>query len=137
MNSKLNLNIRGNITISSNKSGLLYNNSNTIGPDELEIVARCLALLNTTGGVDNIQVSGDFGDPVLREIFEKEYDPVTNSVRFTTIFYETDFDGEITDLALKSLSFGDLILATKTGLSIIKDSTSRVRIDWKITIEQC
>lgn len=136
MQSKLNLRFRGHIKATSNKLGILYNNSNTIGADALEIVTRCLGQLGNTQQVDTIIVDGNFGTSE-RTVIENSYNAVDNSITFSAIFYEGDFDGQISDMKLISESLGDKVMATKAGLSITKDGSSRLRIDWKINVEQC
>ena len=82
--------------------------------------------------VDTIRVVGDFG--TLSKTIESSWiSDDRKRVIFSTTFNETDFDGEINSLTLKKTSSG-YIMGTKTGLQIVKDSASRVKINWIINI---
>lgn len=135
MHNKINLNIKGHILVTSNKNGVMYNEHNTIAPDALAILINCLNQRDYTKQIDSINVTGPGIGTVSRSIISSQYDPATNSITFRTVFYEFDFNGVIEELELKSNSFGSRVFATKDGLSIMKDSESRIQIDWKINIE--
>lgn len=81
--------------------------------------------------VDTIKARGGFGT-FDGTITEKIYRPEDNSITFSTLYEEGDFNGEIKSLELRHT--GGYIMAYKAGLSVVKDSQSRVKINWKITV---
>ena len=134
MKDNLKISLKGQIKITSNKQGVLYNSRNTIGEDALEIITRCLTQLDFIKSVNIVKASGDFGDfdASTTDVF---YNASPNSIMFRAIFYENDFAGTIEDLKLMSTALPGKVMAFKTGLSIEKDNSERVQVDWRIYIQ--
>lgn len=129
------LKARGYITL--RKGGrVVYRNHNQIGPDMLKIVTMCLSQLQGNRQVDTIKAIGDFGS-IDRPITGINYESETNTIIFSTVFYEFDFNGTLESLELLSLSLGNALLAKKDDLDIFKDGNSRLQIDWAIKINDC
>lgn len=82
--------------------------------------------------VDIIKARGTFGEFNV-PIDSARVDNDKRTITFTGTFLEEHFSGEITSLELRKESTG-YIMAYKTGLSIVKDSDSRVKINWTIKI---
>lgn len=129
--SKLEIGIKGLVQIFDNKSGLVFIDHNQIEAGAEEIVAACLTQLNGIKQIDTMVVTGDFGT-VTKQVSASEIN--TNAVTLKTVVLEDDFNGTITSLELRSNSAGNLLMATKDDLSIVKDGESRVQINWTITI---
>lgn len=86
---------------------------------------------NIMNSVDIIKAKGPFGN-FSKPIVDKIHYPNENKLVFTTIFEEEDFNGEIRSLDLAHTQ--GYIMAFESGLSIVKDSESRVKINWEINI---
>lgn len=132
MKENIKLGIRGHIKATSNKDGLVFNDHNEISSGALETILKCMSQLNGEAKVDTIKALGTFGNKE-RDITFVQYNSNDNTMLFRTIFYEFDFDGTITSLELNSESLGTQ-LANRTSLSIFKDDSARLQIDWKIQI---
>ena len=136
MNDKVNLNLKGEITITNISTGkVLEKFSNAITASAIEILLNALPAVPNQAFVDTIRFIGTFGD-VSKGITNSQVNASENSVTFITEALEDDFNGTIQGLQLEMANMG-LTLATKTGINIEKDSTVRVEIRWKITINQC
>lgn len=133
---RIELKAKGYIKILNGEDQILWEDHNAIGPDMLMIVTRCLTQLGFNKQVDTIRAIGDFGT-VDRVINETSYTADTNTITFKTTFYEFDFDGNLTDLRLLSLSLGGALLALREELNIDKDGSSRLKVEWSITISNC
>lgn len=127
------LKIKGIITISSDKTGIIYKEHNTITEDALEVVMNCLYQGNFTKQIDTIKVMGPFGQ-FSKGISSGIYNPLDKSISFKAVFLENDFTGTITDMELIAESFYQKAFAKKDGMSIYKDDESRIQIEWKIKI---
>lgn len=136
MGDNFELGIRGHIKAINNKTGILYNDPNTIGSGALGIIIQTLSQIGGTVQVDTIKANGAFGQTETN-ITSAQYNQAEKSITFKATFLEDDFNGTVEDLELKSNSLGGLVMAQKTGLSIIKDSDSRLQIEWKIIITLC
>lgn len=129
----LNVGIKGFVTILSNKDGKVLEEHNAIDViNAPEILLRSLTNLDFDKTINSIRVEGNFG------IFDKpissaEYNGTGQSITFSTIMEEGDFDGTINKLSLRSTALG-LNLANKENLSILKDSQSRILITWRISL---
>lgn len=82
--------------------------------------------------VDHIVVTGNFGQ-LNKPIDNSRISEDGTQLVFSTTLNEGDFDGNIRGVDLKNLS-RNYLMATKSGLNIVKDSESRVRISWTINI---
>jgi hypothetical protein len=106
----------------------LWDNHNDITSNALRIVSRALAG-NVNFKVDNIAAyrSNQFvsGAPISGYQF-----PTSDTVVFTAIFDESSFNGTVDELRLVS-GFGGTF-SIIDNLSIIKDNTSRIAIEWSI-----
>lgn len=133
MKDQFNLSLKGEITITSNRFGTIYRNNNAIGENALEIITRCLSTINSDNSVSIIKATGDFGESeaIINAVF---YEPSPNMIKFRAVFYEQDFSGTINTLELISEGLG-LRLAFKEGLSILKNNSERVQVDWRIYIQ--
>ena len=130
---KLNLSIKGFITAFSNKDGKVLEEHNAINnSDAVEILTRSLTNVDFNKQIDIINASGAFGS-VDKSINTAVYDPTLEQIEFSTTFEEADFDGTITELKLKSSGL-NMYLANKSSISIIKDSQSRLQVNWVIKI---
>lgn len=127
------LGIRGHILVTSNKEGVLYDHSNTISSGALPTIIQCLSQIGGNKSLDSIKAIGDFGSAQVA-ISNTHYNPGESSIEFTALFDENSFNGTVTTLKLMSVSLGDIEFAKKTGLSLLKDSQTRLQIKWKITI---
>lgn len=135
MKDTLRIGLEGHVRVTSNKYGVVYDNSNTIGINALEILTRCMGQVDLEKSVDKIKVSGPFGE-FTGDIIANNYISAENAMEFSAIFYENNFDGTVTELELQCSALGNKIMATRTGVSILKDAATRLRVDWKITVTQ-
>lgn len=136
MADNFNLSINGHIKILSLDSGnILFEQHNKIGSDALEIITRCMTQVDFSKSVDKIKAYGDF-QAIEGDISFVNYIPSTNTLLFRTIFMEFDFDGTIDRLELRSSALNK-VFAMKEGLNILKDSKTRIQIDWGITVTNC
>lgn len=133
---KIKIGIKGHISIIDGDNNLLLDQHNAIGPQAVQVITQCLTQLNFAKSVNGIRATGSFGT-VTQNIFRTVYDPIANNITFRAVFYEEDFQGVITDLELISTALSGAILAEKKGLTISKDSSSRIQIDWTININLC
>jgi len=125
--------IKGYVVITDLKSGkVLFEGSNTTTGDALEITARSLSNLNSAPAIDLIRAIGS-GFSVDKAIATATYNSGENSMNFSAIFLEADFDGTVTEARLASSVLG-LDFAIKTGLSVLKGAASQLSIAWKITL---
>jgi len=130
----LNIGIKGQVSI--RKEGkLIYRKHNEITSDALKIIMMSLAGVPNKPFIDIMVASGDFDDVDL-DIFDTEYDPTEGSITFIATAFEGSFDGTLTKLELRSSLLG-LSLAIKEPLSIVKDDSTRLQFEWKITITNC
>lgn len=133
MNDTIYLDLRGHIEI-FNEDELIYSEKNAITNDAIFIL---LNSLNTTGvrnGIDTLKVSVGFSI-IKKPISEAIVNNIDNSITFTTILVENDFNGNINELSLESIKLGKLF-STKSGLNINKDNNMRLKINWKIIINK-
>lgn len=136
MTEKFNLSINGHIKIISSKDNkILFEQHNQIESDALEIITRCMSQVDFNKSVDKIKAYGNFLS-TEREVFFVNYTPSTNTMLFRATFMEFDFDGTIDKLELRCSALNK-IFASKDSLSILKDSQSRVQVDWKISVTSC
>ena len=136
MNDKLNIGLNGHIkVISSKDNSILFEEHNQIESTALEIITRCLSQVDFNKSVDKIKAYGNF-TAIEREIFFVQYNPAENSMLFRATFFEFDFDGTIDKLELRCSALNKMF-ASKDNLSILKDSQSRVQVDWKISVTSC
>lgn len=130
---KVRIKLRGHVTVTSSKEGVVYDKTNTISPDALEIVANCLYQGDYRKQIDSIKAIGAFGESV-RAIERMDYISSTNSIALIATFSEGDFTGEVTELKLISASYNNKEFAVRAGVSILKNSDTRLEVTWKIQI---
>lgn len=136
---KVNLKIGGHIKVYNGKE-LVFEEPNQIMPKALDIILRSLDTTQNLG-VNKLRVVTSAGE-VIKDISSIEISTITRSIRFTTILLESDFNGYINSLYLRSESeepttnIEPLDFSGKTGLSILKDSNTRLMINWEITINK-
>lgn len=131
---KQEINIQGRVSILINNK-VIFNKTNNITNDSLQIIMRCLAGIPNNPTIDTIKAQGDFGDVNLN-IFDSVYDISEGNITFIATAFENSFDGNLTDLKLHSSLLG-LNLAEKTDLNIYKDDSTRLEIRWSIKITNC
>ena len=133
MNDSIYLDLMGHIEIFNNGE-LIFSEKNAITNDAIFIL---LNSLNTTGehnGIDTLNVSVGFAI-IRKPITEAIVNNIDNSITFTTILVENDFNGNINQLSLQSSKLGKLF-SIKSGLNINKDNNMRLKINWKIIINK-
>lgn len=128
-------NIRGEITILKGNE-IIFKDHNEITGDALEILIRGLANVPINYSVDVIRMQGDDFVFVNKTISNTIIDPVEPSITFITQALEEDFNGTIHTLTLLMSSI-DKKLANRTGLSIVKNSITRLEVRWKISLSLC
>jgi hypothetical protein len=134
MRDQAKIKIKGEVTISRNGE-VIFCKHNTISGQALEIILRSLASVPVAVSVDQVVFGGDFGS-VTKSIVDTEVNNLLSSITFITQALEEDFEGNITNLKLKS-GLMDVDFATKGGISIDKDNATRIEVRWKITINNC
>jgi len=82
--------------------------------------------------VDTIRAVGNFGS-ITKAIESSWISEDKKQIIFSTTFDETDFNGQINYLELRKESTG-YIMGTKNNVQVVKDSESRVKINWTINI---
>lgn len=135
MNTLLPVEIKGHIKITNQLGETLFDDNNAVGENAYEIICRCLSQLDFNKSVDIIESEGDYGQSQAT-IEHVEYNQMNNSMLFRATILENDFEGTINSLFLTSSPLNGL-MAKKEGLSIYKDNSSRLQIDWVITINPC
>ncbi|MAO08033.1 MAG: hypothetical protein CL596_04900 [Alteromonas sp.] len=95
---------------------------NVISPNTME---------NIKGSINTIRVKGNF--TTFDAEVESRYDNEKETIYFTSILKDDDFSGTINILELRNPDIGYL-LDSKSGLNILKDSESRVRINWAVKL---
>lgn len=133
---KITLGIKGHVTMktidSSEEDNIIFENSNNITTDALEIVTRCLTQQDFNKSVDRIKIIGDFGEQESTVNFV-QYNP-DNSIMFRAVFPESTFSGMVTGLELICSAL-DKKLAVKEDLAIFKENSNLLlQVDWKIII---
>lgn len=135
MTDNLKIQLKGKLEVSilskNDKEEIILNDDNQIESGAIEILTRCLSQLNFSKSLDVMEAIGDFG--AVEKFISIANFPAENQIQLTCIFEETDFNGTVTDLKMKSSSLG-LVFSSKTGLSITKDDDMRLRVRWTITI---
>jgi hypothetical protein len=132
MTDNINIGLKGHIIITSSSGEILFEEHNEIESSAITIVARCLTQLDFSKAVDKIRASGNF-TAYEREVTKVDYNAGENSVKFTAVFFEEDFDGIVTKLELRCGTL-NLNFAKKEGLNLAKDNNSRIQVDWKIYV---
>lgn len=135
MNEKINLKIRGEVTIIDSSSKVVLQEANAISADALEVLLNCMSNVPNEAHIDSIVMIGTFGQ-ISKGVTNSILDPVEKSITFITQAFENDFNGTLESLRLEMGVMG-LVFATKTGLSIEKDNETRVEVRWKITLNNC
>lgn len=109
----------------------VYNGHNDLTSDWDNILRRALAGQNNA----HITKIGAYKNGALlaeADITQFNYPTgVSNEIEFVAVFSETSFDDTLDEIRLTAplASF-----SSKTGLSIQKDQTAKLSIDWKLTI---
>mgnify|MGYP000935702506 CR=1 FL=1 len=137
VNNKLNIGIKGEITVKtinpSKEEEVIFNSSNNITMDSLEIITRCLSQQDFNKSVDRIKIIGDFGQQEST-VNNVHYIPQENAIVFRAVFPESQFSGMITGLELICSALNKK-LAIKENLTIFKENSNLLlQVDWKIII---
>lgn len=131
METNLKVGLKGRIQVFKNGVEVL-NEPNTIHPNALVVVSRCLGGTPEAPAVDTITFSGSVIGNNPKQVIEAYYLPGGQSMVFRAIALEGDFSGTIENFTLSSTLAGTL--ATKSGYSIDKDDITRMEVRWTITI---
>jgi len=132
MTDKLAPKLSGEITILRNGI-LVYRESNSINlANASEILLNCMGSLNHPNRIDGIKITGPFGN-ITKVISTSTIDNVNHTITFVATAYEGDFNDYINQLELRMGGLNKT-LAIKTGLSILKNSTAEIEIQWKIKL---
>ena len=139
---RLDLNMKGHIQVHKGEE-LIFEEHNQIMPKALLIILNSLDATRNIG-INKLHVVTSAGE-VKKDITTTLVNPTSNSVTFTTVLLETDFNGYINSLYLRSEPVGLLVggmsgelpnFSGKTGLNILKDGNTRLKISWEITINK-
>lgn len=128
---KLKLGLKGEVTIF--RDGILvFRERNTITGDATEILLNLLANPTSGSSIDGIRFIGDF-TAIVKPISERIIDLPNKSVTYVATALEADFNGTISDLNL-NMGLLNKNIATKGGLSILKNNMASIEIRWEIQI---
>lgn len=132
MGDNINIDLKGHIEVYQDEQ-LILSEPNAITNNAIHVILSSLGT-QINNGIDILRVK--VGTQTIdKPILESTVDINDNSITFTTILVENDFNGVINQLYLHS-SLLDKSFSSKTGLSILKDDNMRIKIKWKITINK-
>jgi hypothetical protein len=134
METRINLNIQGEVNLFINDK-VIYKDNNSITGDSLQILMMSLAKVPIETHIDRIIVKGDFDD-VITPITNSIFNATEGSITFIGKIETSQAIGTISELNLNTSTL-DKNLATKVGMTVVKNSTVEIEIRWKITIINC
>lgn len=112
------------------KKQLLVNQKNALVLNAKKIIAYALA--NQSGYyIDTIKAYKSSGLLATSPLVTYSF-PTSEKVKFTTRFNETSFNDTLDEIRLTSIGGGDFSIVT--GLSVLKDNTLQLQIEWLLTI---
>jgi len=109
---------------------LLEDRSNALVPNAKTILTYLLGG-QSTSAITNILVYKAAGLLATSPFLTVSY-PSSDEVKFTTRFNEASFNDTLDELRLISAVGGDFSIVT--GLSLLKDNTLQLEIEWLLTI---
>lgn len=138
---KLNLDMKGHITIHKGDE-VIFEEKNQILPEALNIILRALDTTKNRG-INKLHVVTSVGE-ISKDIESAIVNEANSSITFTTTLLESDFNGLINSLYLRAVPPTGEVSNTivipnfsgKTGLSILKDAGTRLRVSWEIIINK-
>lgn len=133
MEEKIKMDVKGWLILkgidSKGNEMILYNDHNTLTGDAKEILTYILA--GESWGLNKIKVLKNnvelASNTNLSHVF-----PTTDSVQFSCMFSETDFNDTLDELQLISQS--GKIFSKVSSLNVFKDNTVKLMVTWKLTI---
>ena len=129
MKEKIKARVKGFIKAYNNLTGeILYDGKNSLTASANELITKSLG---STNFLSTIEASKD-GDVLKNANVVLTTHPDENSVRLRAVFYEDDFDDTLDKLELKYN--GLEVFSSKGGLSINKNSTTQIAVEWTLTI---
>lgn len=134
MNQLLNTEVKGWVkifAIRGDQRELILDQKNAVLTNAKKIIAHTIGQ-DPTMAIDTIEVYKASGLLADQSTLTISFPPGDNIVKFSGRFDEGSFNDTLDELRLKSSIGGDF--SQVTGLSVLKDNTMQIEIEWILTI---
>lgn len=129
MKQKVKASIKGHILITDVKTNeVLYDGANNLTVDAEELVTKMLGTSSYLSTIAALKFSVDLKNANISSVTY----PDTSSVKLKAVFVESDFDDTLDELQLRFN--GTDAFSEKTGLSITKNSSLQIAVEWTLSI---
>lgn len=129
MNQKLTASIKGHILITDVITNeVLYDGANNLTVDAEELVTKMLGTSSRLSTIAAMKASSDLKNANVSSVTY----PDTSSVKLKAVFVESDFNDTLDELQLRF--DGTDAFSEKTGLSISKNGSTQIAVEWTLTI---
>lgn len=129
MKQKLKATVKGHIFAYDNLTGdVLYDGPNNLTAAAEELLTKLIGTGNYLSTIAALKASVDLKNA---NVVEVTY-PDTSSVKLRAIFTESDFDDTLDELQLRYN--GADVFSQKTGLSIAKNGTTQIAVEWTLNV---
>jgi len=120
--------IKGHIKVTEIRTGeVLYDGSNNLTAAAEELLTKCLGSSNFLSTIAALKASVLLFNAAVTVVTY----PDTSSVTLRAVFLEGDFNDTLDELELRFN--GADVFSEKTGLSITKNGSTQIAVEWTLT----
>jgi len=129
MKQKLKARVKGHIKAYDNVTGkVLYDGANNLTAAAEELLTKMIGTSNSLSSIAALKAAVLLANATVTTVTF----PDTSSVKLKALFIESDFDDTLDELELRYN--GVDVFSEKTGLSINKNGTTQIAVEWTLTL---